>query len=82
MTNTSNRLSILDDAISTLATAILNINDDADLDHLDALHAAFQLMPLPLFAELALSCDCCPLHICDIAICADDNEPDCLQYRS
>jgi hypothetical protein len=31
--------------------------------------------------ELALSMSLCPLHLCDYAICFDDEDPECAQIR-
>lgn len=31
--------------------------------------------------DFLLSHEICPLHKCDIQICADDDDPDCTEYR-
>ena len=66
--------------ITTLATAILAIDDDT-IDMLDALHALRALLDDHHFTMLALACDICPMHICDIDICADDDIDDCRHFR-
>lgn len=78
-------------AIAThAATAILDL-DESDLAMtdrdpadrlLDAIELINAIMPRDL-ADLIISMtDCCPIHLTDIDICADDAIDDCAIFRS
>jgi len=68
--------------IDSLATQLIAALDADDFDLLDTLTALRPLLTDDDFAELATQCDICPLHICDIAICADDDILECAELRN
>jgi hypothetical protein len=72
------------DPIETIAGALLELPGEG-VDHLEVLAALKQLVGAGLhhdtFRKLAEACDVCPIHVCDAAICADDNEPECSFLR-
>lgn len=57
-------------ALHTAACAIL---DDDTLDTLDAFRRSI--------IELAAALELCPMHACDAAICADDDDMTCIDFR-
>lgn len=59
-----------------LASQLIAALDADDFDLLDALTALRALLTDDDFAALALACDICPTHICDTAICLDDETHD------
>lgn len=76
-----------DDAISTLAIMLLNASDLtdprlADADHITLLHALTPILTPSDRHDLALACDLCPIHTCDIEICADDDDAECRSLRA
>lgn len=61
--------------IDLLADALLYFPEYDD----DAIGAALDLEPFLMpaaFNSLMIALDCCPMHRCDLAACADDR-PDC-----
>lgn len=62
--------------INALATQLLAALDADDFDIIDALTALRDLMTPPAFAELTLSIEFCPIHLCDAQICLDDETHD------
>lgn len=71
-------------AITTLAEAIQHAMDPADgvaFDHLEALRTIKPILMPADFSDVCLALDVCPVHVCDIEICADDDEPDCKELR-
>lgn len=72
---------INNEPITTLATALLAIDDD-NIDALDALDALRPLLDTHHFNALCAMLDICPMHICDIDICADDDIDECAHFRA
>lgn len=64
------------DAVSILAGHLLDTDD-----HLEALEALRELTAPAVFRDLARACEVCPVHVCDAAICADDDNPECADER-
>jgi hypothetical protein len=60
------------DAVDRLADALLN----GDGDHLATLEPLRTLLAPSVFTELCHAVEVCPVHVCDAAICADD-EAEC-----
>lgn len=61
-------------------------DDDIDIDRfaliiLAAHHLRESLSDADAARDFLLSYDLCPLHECDIEICADDADPECAEYR-
>lgn len=67
-----------DASFDALADAML----DDDANAFDIFERLIPFLPFFDRIDLAARLDICPLHICDIAICADDNILDCAEYRS
>jgi len=73
------------DADKLIAT-LLEHDDDLDIDMLDlhrliGMHLAETINDDARIAHL-ISYDICPIHECDIEICADDDDTECRQYQS
>jgi hypothetical protein len=63
----------LNDAIDAIADAII-ASDDFDV-YADDIIASFRtILPPSAFVRFALCLDICPIHTCDIEICADDDD--------
>lgn len=67
-----------DNALDALAIALLA--DDSD--YLTLFDAIRPLLTIDARDYLADALDICPIHICDIAICLDDDPADCRDFRS
>lgn len=69
------------DPIADLAEHILALATDCDAD---AISLAILLRPLMTPTDHRALCDSlelCPMHICDAAICADDDIDECAHLR-
>lgn len=83
--------------LATDPTALAYNDDDLDLDdsepdaadaldHANRLHDAYcALLSTPrerdTLTDIALSLSLCPMHLCDYAICFDDDDADCAPIR-
>ncbi|MCA1806253.1 MAG: hypothetical protein LC687_00010 [Actinobacteria bacterium] len=72
----TNRQFILD-AIIALAFA-----DDDPIDLIELLETAQSILTPAAFIDLCLRFDACPIHICDLDTCADDDADECRRYRN
>lgn len=68
MTNTPNRISTA--SIRDIASLIADIDPTAMLSNAMTIR------------DLALAYDICPIHACDIFICADDDIAECAELRA
>jgi len=66
--------------LDQLAEAVLNVNDPDEADFLAVLRPLRTLLRAEVWVGLALRCEVCPMHVVDIQICADDDEPDCKRW--
>jgi len=73
------------DADALLAT-LLDCDDELDIDQLDLTilisHHLAETINDDAAKNFLLSYDCCPIHHCDIEICRDDNDLECIQFRN
>lgn len=67
-----------DAALDALATHLITAHDDFPTT---ILHIAPLLNDYDLI-DLCARTDLCPMHLCDIDICADDNELACAEFRA
>lgn len=64
--------------LALLAALVMHPADlDVDADPLDTFDMLASLLNPAARAALASACDFCPVHECDAAICAADEEPGC-----
>lgn len=62
-------------ATEILARAILIGGDaDEDTDHLEILESIRSILTPEHFTAVAESMEVCPIHVCDVEICIDDEE--------
>lgn len=73
------RLTMMADG-EALAKAMIDA-EDFDLFDLDLIERLERMMPALAFISFCQAAEICPTHHADIAICADDDEPDCRPYR-
>lgn len=74
-------------AFDALLATLDSHDDDIDINRnnliiLAAHHLREDRNDAPAAESLLLSYDLCPLHECDIEICADDDDPDCAAFRN
>lgn len=61
-------------AADLLARLVLN---DEEGDFPESLELLSQVLPTELWEGLAERVDACPVHVCDVEICRDDQDPEC-----
>jgi hypothetical protein len=72
-----------DDARAEALVAIAGVfTAAADVDTFDALEALQFLLPEDDWLLLANMLEMCPMHCCDVRICADDEVAVCAQVRA
>ena len=68
-----------DAQLDALADFMLNADHDHDL--FDLLDSARSFITADAFRDLLPRLDLCPMHECDDAICADDDNAECAHLR-
>lgn len=72
-----------DTAIKALADALLWAQDGANAGEsaIDYLHHIKPILTPADHADLCIALDVCPVHVCDVEICDDDEEQECEAIR-
>lgn len=69
-----------------LAESVHALLDDETITSLnfnpfDMIQSLLDRLPMNVVVPLALKLDLCPLHHCDIEICADDDRSECFGFQ-
>lgn len=75
--------SMTNDAITILARQLLDMTPTDECDHITMIESLQPLLAPAIFDAICDATEICPMHLCDMQICADDDDPDCahLQFR-